>query len=85
MLLLPYWPTQPWWPLLQRLAANAEFVELPESAFIPGPLMLTMPHIRPEPLMNSGWRLQLVFVPARTTMESPFSAAMTFGAVRAAA
>ena len=85
VLLLPYWPTQPWWPLLQRLAANAEFVELPESAFIPGPLMLTMPHIRPEPLMNSGWRLQLVFVPARTTMESPFSAAMTFGAVRAAA
>ena len=67
------------------MAAVRELVQLPDSAFIPGPLMLTMPGMQPEPLLNSGWQLQLVFVPARTTTANPFSAAMIFGAVQAVA
>ena len=84
-LLLPCWDAQPWWPALLRMAAVRELVQLPDSAFIPGPLMLTMPGMQPEPLLNSGWQLQLVFVPARTTTANPFSAAMIFGAVQAVA
>jgi len=81
-LLLPVWPSQPWWPRLLELAAECVPVELPSEAFVPGPLMLDQPGMCPEPMMNSGWRLQLVLVPARTATESRFSASMTTGAVR---
>ena len=81
-LLLPVWPSQPWWPRLLELAAECVPVDLPSEAFVPGPLMLDQPGMCPEPMMNSGWRLQLVLVPARTATESRFSASMTTGAVR---
>ena len=83
-LLLPVWPTQPWWPLLLELAAERVLVDLPPEAFVAGPLMLTQPGMCPEPLMNSGWQLQLVLVPQRATASSPFSESMTTGAVRGA-
>ena len=38
--LLPVWPTADWWALLERLAADRLPLELPDSAFLPGELML---------------------------------------------
>ena len=61
-----------------------EPVDLPPWAFVPGPLMAERPGMRPEPLMNSGWRLQLVLVPARAPLAANrYSDAMIFSSVRA--
>ena len=83
-LLLPVWPTASWWALLQRLMTACEPVQLPAWAFVPGPLMAQTVGMQPEPLLNSGWRLQLVFVGARAAVaESLYSEALIFSSVLA--
>jgi hypothetical protein len=68
-LLLPVWPSAEWWPLLLRLATTRVSVHFSAADIVPGPLML--PDMTPEPLMNSGWRLQLAYVPPRR--QTPWS------------
>ena len=64
VLLLPVWETATWWPRLLNLAAERLPLALQPRHFIPGSLMRG--GLLPEPLRNSGWRMQLVFVPARS-------------------
>eukprot|EP01050_Picozoa_sp_SAG11_P017852 SAG11_NODE_2622_length_3167_cov_3.968057_2_plen_253_part_00 len=80
-MLVPWWESADWWPLLRRLASDSMEVRLQTNDVVRGPLML--PDVTPEPLGNSGWRLLLVLVPARTAPQwSQYSDAMTIGAVR---
>eukprot|EP01050_Picozoa_sp_SAG11_P055659 SAG11_NODE_34112_length_273_cov_2.660920_1_plen_54_part_10 len=53
-MLLPYWPSRPWWPTLMRLVDS--YFELPalhESDIIARPCCVSVP----EPLRNRFWRL----------------------------
>ena len=54
---------------LLRLATARVSVHFKAADIVPGPLML--PDMTPEPLMNSGWRLQLAYVPPRR--QTPWS------------
>ena len=67
VLLLPEWPSATWWALLERIAGDRVRVDLSPGDCIPGPLMQMTRGARPEPLLNSGWQMLLVFVPARST------------------
>jgi hypothetical protein len=83
-MIVPVWPTASWWPLMLRLATEAVPLELPAWAYVPGPLMQQREGMRPEPLLNSGWKMQLILVPARTSVTaSRYSASMIFGSVQA--
>ena len=63
-LLVPWWPGQPWWPLLMKL--QDEHVQLPlePKDIVPGPGCLVK-NVVPEPLRNMHWGLGLFHVPVR--------------------
>jgi hypothetical protein len=67
VILLPEWPSATWWGLLERIAGDRVRVGLSQEDCIPGPLMRMTRGARPEPMLNSGWQMLLVFVPARYT------------------
>ena len=61
-LLLPYWPSRPWWPTLMSLVDS--YFELPalqDTDIIAGPCCFSTP----EPLRNRFWHLGLFHVPQR--------------------
>eukprot|EP01050_Picozoa_sp_SAG11_P018878 SAG11_NODE_2922_length_2834_cov_2.238670_2_plen_201_part_00 len=61
-LLLPWWPSRPWWPLLMDLCDRC--IELPSLVtedVVPGPCCLSTP----EPLRNTFWHLGLFHIPSR--------------------
>eukprot|EP01050_Picozoa_sp_SAG11_P031668 SAG11_NODE_9942_length_867_cov_1.613281_2_plen_110_part_00 len=61
-LLLPHWPSRPWWPLLMSLVdSQIELPALTEEDIIAGPCCINTP----EPLRNPFWHLTLFHVPKR--------------------
>jgi hypothetical protein len=59
VLVVPYWPSQPWWPLLLQLSTYIKVLSITDThlAVIPRSSVI------PEPLRNPRWRLALVVVP----------------------
>eukprot|EP01052_Picozoa_sp_SAG31_P030608 SAG31_NODE_3155_length_4612_cov_2.728784_2_plen_379_part_00 len=66
VLLVPFWPSQPWWPVLLSLADGLRRVSIPPAAVQPSGLAVDM-GVVPEPLRQSGrcQNLALVYVPFR--------------------
>ena len=60
-LLLPWWPSRPWWPLLLSLTDSQIELSLEDTDILPGPGCVTVP----EPLKNPFWTLGLFHVPSR--------------------
>ena len=65
-LLVPHWPSQPWWPVLMRVASAYEVVTIPDGAAIPSALARDM-GIAPEITRVRGraGNMALVHVPFR--------------------
>ncbi len=52
VLVVPRWPAQPWWPLLQLLQPNPkDVIELGSEHFVSGPSGLCEPHANPATVM----------------------------------
>jgi hypothetical protein len=63
-LLLPHWPSQPWWPMLMKLSDALQVLPLEPADIVPGP-GCQISNTVPEPLRNLHWGLVLAHVPAR--------------------
>lgn len=58
LLVVPYWPSRPWWPLLRQLAIDC--LPLPANCCVPTPLAHR--RLAPEPWVNWDVRLMAVLV-----------------------
>ena len=65
-LLVPHWHSQPWWPVLMRVASAYEVVTVPDGAAVPSALARDM-GIAPEITRVRGraGNMALVHVPFR--------------------